>query len=89
MHAHPLAVEWLVVTLECLRPQSLSKARTVHFDAYHIIRDQLKVPDIDLNVVNTKDAAYLSHNRRTGHLYAVRHENGVDVVRIHIIFFDE
>lgn len=46
------------------------------------------MPNIDLDVVNTKDAAYLSHNRRTSHLYAIRHEDGVDVVRIDIIRFD-
>ena len=46
------------------------------------------MPNINLNVVNTKDAAYLSHNRRTSHFYAVRLEDGVDVVRIDIIHFN-
>ncbi len=89
MHVNSLAVEWVVATLECLTQQNSVRDLINHFNTHHVVCDQLEVPEIDVDVVDAKYAAHLLHNSSTGHLYAVCHEDSVDVVRVNIILLDQ
>jgi hypothetical protein len=63
--------------------------RIYNFDAYHVVRDQFQVPDVDLDAVDAKDATYLSYNSRPGHLYTVCSKDGIDVVGVDIILLNQ
>ena len=63
--------------------------RTIYFNTHHVIRNQLEVPDIDLDVVDAKDATYFSYNSRASHLYAVCSKDGVDIVGGDLILLNQ
>jgi hypothetical protein len=60
-----------------------------HFNAHHVVRNQFEVPDIDFDVVDAKNAAYLLHDSCTGHLDTICCKDSIDIIRVDIILLDQ
>lgn len=56
---------------------------------HHIVRDELEVANIDIDIIDSEDGAHLFHDRRTSSLHTISPQDFVDMVRIDIIDADQ
>ena len=53
---------------------------------YHVVRDELQVPAIDINLVHIEDSAHLAQDRSASGFHTVGRQDGVDVIRLDGVF---
>lgn len=66
-------------------PRECAKDRKTH----HIVCDQLQMSLIHVDAVYGENALHLAQDRRARHLDTVRLENGVNVIRVDLVLFQD